>query len=120
VRCATVITQSLQPFGIVVRSGLHTGEIELMRDDIGGIAVHIAARVTSIAQPGETLVSSTVRDLVAGSGLRFGDRGRAGMPCMVCQRRSIFIRYWSSSEPNTRIWCERLTSGRPRYDSVAG
>jgi class 3 adenylate cyclase len=53
---------------------LHTGEIELKRDDIGGIAVHIGARIADLAQPGERLVSSTVRDLVAGSGLRFEDR----------------------------------------------
>jgi len=58
-----------------VRSGLLTGEIELKPDDIGGIAVHMAARVAGIAEPGETVVSSTVRDLVAGSGLRFRDRG---------------------------------------------
>ncbi len=55
--------------------GLHTGECEMMGDDVGGIAVHIGARVTSLAGAGEVLVSSTVRDLVAGSGLRFGDRG---------------------------------------------
>jgi len=65
----------VQPLGITVRSGPHTGEIELKRDDIGGIAVHIAARVAAVAVPGESLVSSTVRDLVAGSGLRFADRG---------------------------------------------
>jgi class 3 adenylate cyclase len=76
VRCAAAIAQSVQPLGIAVRSGLHTGEIELKRDDIGGIAVHIAARVADLAQPAESLVSSTVRDLVAGSGLRFEDRGR--------------------------------------------
>jgi class 3 adenylate cyclase len=58
-----------------VRSGLHTGEIEIGRDDVGGIAVHIAARVTEMAGSGEILVSSTVRDLVAGSGLEFQDRG---------------------------------------------
>ena len=58
-----------------MRSGLHTGEIEVTRDDIGGIAVHTAARVVAMAGPSETLVSSTVRDLVAGSGLRFEDRG---------------------------------------------
>jgi class 3 adenylate cyclase len=58
-----------------VRGGLHTGEIELKGDDIGGIAVNIAARVAAMPGPGETLVSSTVRDLVAGSGLRFEDRG---------------------------------------------
>jgi class 3 adenylate cyclase len=75
VRCAAAIGQSVQPLGIGLRSGLHTGEIELKRDDIAGIAVHIAARVADLAQPGESLVSSTVRDLVAGSGLRFADRG---------------------------------------------
>ena len=75
VRCAAAIAGSVQPLGLAVRSGLHTGEIELNRDDIGGIAVHTAARVVAMAGPGETLVSSTVRDLVAGSGLRFEDRG---------------------------------------------
>src|SRR5579862_6127465 len=75
VRCAAAIAGSVEPLGLTVRSGLHTGEIELNRDDIGGIAVHTAARVVAMAGPGETLVSSTVRDLVAGSGLRFEDRG---------------------------------------------
>jgi class 3 adenylate cyclase len=75
VRCAAAISDSVRPLGIAVRSGLHTGEIELKRDDIAGIAVHIAARVAGEAKPGETIVSSTVRDLVAGSGLRFEDRG---------------------------------------------
>jgi len=76
VRCASAIADTMQPLGIAVRGGLHTGEIELKGDDIGGIAVSIAARVAAMAGPGETLVSSTVRDLVAGSGLRFDDRGR--------------------------------------------
>ena len=58
-----------------MRAGLHTGECELMDDDVGGIAVHIGARVAASAAPGEVLVSSTVKDLVAGSGLRFADRG---------------------------------------------
>ena len=75
VRCAVAISESVQPLGIAVRSGLHTGEIELKRNDIAGIAVHIAARGTAEAGTGETIVSSTVRDLVAGSGLRFQDRG---------------------------------------------
>jgi len=75
VRCAAAISGSVQPLGLAVRSGLHTGEIKLTHDDIGGIAVHTAARVVAMAGPGETLVSSTVRDLVAGSGLRFEDRG---------------------------------------------
>jgi len=75
VRCAASISESVRPLGIAVRSGLHTGEIELKRDDVAGIAVHIAARVAAEAEAGETVVSSTVRDLVAGSGLRFQDRG---------------------------------------------
>jgi len=75
VRCAAAISEAVRPLGIAVRSGLHTGEIELKRDDIAGIAVHIAARVAAEAEAGETVVSSTVRDLVAGSGLRFEDRG---------------------------------------------
>jgi class 3 adenylate cyclase len=75
VRCATAIIEKLRPLGIEVRCGLHTGEIEIGHDDVGGIAVHTAARVASLAGTGEVLVSSTVRDLVAGSGLKFHDRG---------------------------------------------
>lgn len=76
VRCAAAIADHVQSLGIAVRSGLHTGEIELKRDDdIAGIAVHIAARVAAAAEAGQVLVSSTVKDLVAGSSLRFGNRG---------------------------------------------
>jgi len=75
VRCASAIIQRVRPLGMDVRSGLHTGEIEIQRDDVAGIAVHIAARVAGMAETGEVLVSNTVRDLVAGSGLRFHDRG---------------------------------------------
>jgi class 3 adenylate cyclase len=75
VRCASAICESVRPLGIAVRSGLHTGEVEIKGDDVAGIAVHIAARVAAEAEAGETVVSSTVRDLVAGSGLRFQDRG---------------------------------------------
>jgi pimeloyl-ACP methyl ester carboxylesterase len=75
VRCACAIADEIRPLGIEVRAGLHTGECEMMGDDVGGIAVHIGARVASLAGAGEVLVSSTVKDLVAGSGLRFGDRG---------------------------------------------
>jgi pimeloyl-ACP methyl ester carboxylesterase len=75
VRCACAIAEEIQPLGIEVRAGLHTGECEEMGDDVGGIAVHIGARVAALAGPSEVLVSSTVKDLVAGSGLRFVDRG---------------------------------------------
>jgi class 3 adenylate cyclase len=73
--CARAILGSSDPVGIRVRAGLHTGECEVMGDDIGGIAVHIAARVSGHAGPGEVLVSRTVKDLVAGSGIEFRDRG---------------------------------------------
>jgi class 3 adenylate cyclase len=75
VRCATTIVQRVQSLDLQVRCGLHTGEIELKGTDIAGIAVHIAARIAAQAQGGQVLVSSTVRDLVAGSGLRFIDEG---------------------------------------------
>lgn len=75
VRCAQAITWAANTLGVEVRSGLHTGEVELMGDDIGGIAVHIGARVAGLATGGEVLVSRTVTDLVAGSDLAFSDRG---------------------------------------------
>jgi class 3 adenylate cyclase len=75
VRCACAIADEVRPLGIQIRAGLHTGECEEIGDDIGGIAVHIGARVAAMAGPSEILVSSTVKDLVAGSGLRFADRG---------------------------------------------
>jgi class 3 adenylate cyclase/DNA-binding MarR family transcriptional regulator len=75
VRCAGAIGERVRPLGIELRSGLHTGEIESRGDDVAGIAVHIAARVAETAGSGEVVVSSTVRDLVAGSGLVFEDRG---------------------------------------------
>ena len=76
VHCALAIRDAVRAFGLEVRSGAHTGEVELGADDIQGIAVHIGARVAALAGAGEVWVSSTVRDLVAGSGLEFIDRGR--------------------------------------------
>jgi class 3 adenylate cyclase len=75
VRCACAIAEEIKSIGIDIRAGLHTGECEIMDDDVGGIAVHIGARVAALAGAGEVLVSSTVKDLVAGSGLRFDPRG---------------------------------------------
>ena len=75
VRCAAAIRDGVAELGLQVRAGLHTGEIELEGDDIAGLAVHIGARVSALASGGEILVSSTVKDLVAGSGLTFEDRG---------------------------------------------
>ncbi|MEY2430302.1 MAG: hypothetical protein QOC92_27 [Acidimicrobiaceae bacterium] len=75
IRCATAITQVAHEIGIEARAGLHTGECEIRGDDLGGLAVHIAARVGAKAGSGEVLVSSTVKDLVVGSGLEFRERG---------------------------------------------
>jgi len=74
-RCAMAIRDAVRSLGIQVRAGLHTGECEVRGDDIGGIAVHIGARVSALAGPNDVLVSSTLRDLVIGSGLEFEDRG---------------------------------------------
>jgi class 3 adenylate cyclase/pimeloyl-ACP methyl ester carboxylesterase len=75
IRCAMAIRDAVQALGIEVRAGLHTGECEVRGDDIGGIAVHIGARVSALAGANDVLVSSTLRDLVIGSGLEFEDRG---------------------------------------------
>jgi class 3 adenylate cyclase/pimeloyl-ACP methyl ester carboxylesterase len=75
IRCASAITSGVRQLGLDVRAGLHTGECELVDGKVAGIAVHTGARVASHAQPGEVLVSSTVKDLVAGSGIAFEDRG---------------------------------------------
>ena len=75
IRCAMAIRDAVQALGIQVRAGLHTGECEVRGDDIGGIGVHIGARVSALAGPNGVLVSSTLRDLVIGSGLEFEDRG---------------------------------------------
>jgi DNA-binding NarL/FixJ family response regulator len=75
IRCALAIREQLASLGIEVRIGLHSGEVELRGNDVGGIAVHIGARVTALAPAGDVVVSSTVKDLVAGSGIGFQDRG---------------------------------------------
>jgi pimeloyl-ACP methyl ester carboxylesterase len=75
IRCAIAIAEDLRVEGIEIRAGVHAGEVELLNGGIGGIAVHICSRVVSQAQPGEVLVTSTVRDLIAGSGVALEDRG---------------------------------------------
>lgn len=79
IRCAMAIRDAVQALGIEVRAGLHTGECEMRGDDIGGIAVHIGARVSALAGPNDVLVSGTLRDLVIGSGLEFDDRGTCAL-----------------------------------------
>jgi class 3 adenylate cyclase len=91
VRCACAIANEIRPLGIEMRAGIHTGECEMIGDDVGGIAVHIGARVVALAGAGEVLVSGTVKDMVAGSGLRFADRGShslKGVPANGAYSRS--------------------------------
>jgi class 3 adenylate cyclase len=75
VRCAEAVVRGVETEGLEVRAGLHTGECERIGDDVGGIAVHIGARVADLASGGEVLVTSTVKELVVGSGLSFAERG---------------------------------------------
>jgi class 3 adenylate cyclase len=75
IRCAKAITDATEKLGVQLRLGMHSGECEVRGDDLGGLAVHIAAHVRALALAGEILVSGMVRDLVAGSGIEFEDRG---------------------------------------------
>jgi class 3 adenylate cyclase len=75
IRCARAISDDARALGLEIRSGIHTGECELIGEDIGGLSVHIGARVVALAEPSEVLVSRTVKDLVAGSGIEFDPRG---------------------------------------------
>jgi len=75
IRCASAVVESVRALDLEVRTGVHTGEVELAGDQVRGIAVHIGARVGALASPSEVLVSQTVKDLVAGSGLVFEEAG---------------------------------------------
>jgi class 3 adenylate cyclase len=91
IRCATSIRDAVQALGIEVRVGLHTGECEVRGDDIGGIAVHIGARVSALAGPNDVFVSSTLRDLVIGSGLEFEERGAHQLKGVPGERRLFAV-----------------------------
>lgn len=91
VRCASAIAESVRSLGLDVRSGVHTGEVELKGDDIAGIAVNTAARVASAAGRGEVLVTSTVRDLVAGSGLSFAELGPRSLKGIESEVRLFLV-----------------------------
>jgi class 3 adenylate cyclase len=97
IQCGWAIRESLAELGLEIRSGPHAGECELVEHKLGGLAVHIGARVASQAQPGEVLVSSTVKDLVAGSGIEFEDRGLAKLKGVPDQWRLFAVREVPSS-----------------------
>ncbi len=97
IRCACAITQAVEPLGLALRTGLHTGECEVMGERVSGLAVHISARVAAQAGAGEVIVSSTVKDLVAGSGLRFQDRGLHALKGVPGEWR-LFAVDWAGSQ----------------------
>jgi class 3 adenylate cyclase len=92
IRCATALRDRLRGIGVEIRAGLHTGEVVFRDADVGGIAVHIAARVMAAAGPGEVLVSRTVHDLVAGSDYVLEDRGAHALRGMTGQWRLFAVR----------------------------
>ena len=92
IRCARSIGEAARPLDIQVRSGIHTGEVELRGDDLAGLTVHIGSRVASLAEPGEVLATTTVRDLVVGSGLRFEDRGEHDLKGVPGRWRLVSVR----------------------------
>lgn len=92
IRCAQAIIEAVRPLGLDVRAGLHTGEVEVVDGKVAGIAVNIGARVAARADTGEVLVSSTVKDLVAGSGIEFDDRGAAALKGVPGEWRLFAVR----------------------------
>ena len=106
IRCACAVTSSARDLGIEIRAGLHTGECELLDGKVRGIAVHTGARVAELAGPGEVLVSGTVRDVVAGSGVEFEDRGLSELRGILCRWRLFAVR---QDDPNL---------GKPRATRV--
>jgi class 3 adenylate cyclase len=108
IRCACTIRDAVRRLGIEIRAGLHTGECEIMANgaNVGGIAVHIGARVVAAAGPGEVLVSSTVKDLVVGSGLRFEGRGTRRLKGVPAKWRLFAV-----EEDNTLHRAEAMTEG---------
>jgi class 3 adenylate cyclase len=92
IQCAAYVCHALRAVGIEIRAGVHAGECDLEEEGrVSGIAVHVAARIASVARPGEILVSDTVKDLVAGSGLGFADRGRRTLKGVSGSRRLFAI-----------------------------
>jgi class 3 adenylate cyclase len=110
VRCARAAVEAVTPLGIEVRAGVHTGEVETIDGKVGGLAVNTGARVAGLAQPSEVLVSQTVKDLVAGSGLEFEDAGEhvlKGIP----ER----WRLYPGRQSDVIWWCRLRVMGEPGW-----
>jgi class 3 adenylate cyclase len=109
-RCAQELLGAVQELGLDARAGLHTGECEAIGDDLGGLAVHIGARVAGQAEPGEVLVSSTVKDLVVGSGLEFSDRGEHELKGVPGAWRIYALAHQTPADPPLEAATEHMTA----------
>ena len=114
VRCAAAIRDGVRGLGLRVRCGLHAGEVQRAGDGIGGIGVHIGARVAALAGPNEVLVSRTVRDVVTGSGLAFADRGVHALKGVSGEWRLYALRTESDPGPESRSARSWVPGGRKR------
>jgi DNA-binding SARP family transcriptional activator/pimeloyl-ACP methyl ester carboxylesterase len=109
IRCACAIIEGMKPLGLDVRAGLHTGECELIGDKVEGVAVHMCARVAAKAAPGEVLVSRTVKDLVAGSGIEFVDRGVQQLDGIPDEWQLFAVKQDVGGDPRPRTPASRAT-----------
>ncbi len=114
IRCACAIRDAVRRLGIEIRSGVHTGEVEVMGKNVGGLAVHIGARVAAGAGPGEVLVSSTVRDLVAGSGFELEDRGTHALKGVPGEWRLYSVSGEPVHLPVADLWTRAREARLPR------
>ncbi len=118
VSCGLATANALKTIGIDVRTGVHTGEIELRGHDVGGIAVHVGARVMALAGGGEVLVTRTVRDLTAGSGLTFDDRGEYELKGVPERWQLYEARGRESARPFSRMTSRTSSSENPGRSST--
>jgi class 3 adenylate cyclase len=111
IRCAEAIGEAMRPLGLEIRAGLHTGECEVLGERLAGIAVHTGARVSARASAGEVLVSSTVKDLVAGSGIEFEDRGAHALKGIPGEVRLFAVRSGAAGQAAREpVWVDLGTA----------
>jgi class 3 adenylate cyclase len=114
IRCAEAIRGAVRGLGMEIRSGTHTGECEVMDGDVGGIAVHIAARVNAVAAPEEILVSRTVRDLVVGSGIAFEERGTQTLKGVPGEWSLLAVVPEGAAQESPEVKITRIDTPSPR------
>jgi class 3 adenylate cyclase len=114
IRCAEAIRGAVRGLGMEIRAGIHAGECEVIGDDVGGIAVHIAARVNAVAAPGEILVSRTVRDLVVGSGIAFKERGTQALKGVPGEWSLLTVVPEGAAQESAEVGLTKIETPSPR------